>query len=106
VIFELCNEVNVLRFGERSVFGTLEDVDGESLLVTVMDEFEDGWGWIDYYFDDDHVDAQGLVGLPVTGFAAYQFENDFVEGDDGTVKAFYGGTFQHKGNVRRVSIDD
>ena len=106
VVFELCNEVNVLRFGERSVFGTLEDVDGDSLLVTVLDEFEDGWGWIDYYFDDDHVDSQGLVGLPVTGFAAYQFENDFVEGDDGTVKAFYGGLFQHKGNVRRISIDD
>ena len=33
----------------------------------------------------------------------YQFENDFVESDDGTVKAFYGGLFQHKGNVRRVS---
>jgi hypothetical protein len=108
VIFELCNEVNVLRFGERSIFGTLEDVDGESLLVTVNDEFTDGWGWINYYLDDDHIDSQDLAGLPVTGFAAYQFENDFVEGDDGTVKAFYGGTFWHKGNVRQdeVSIND
>jgi len=105
VIFQLCNEVNVLRFGERSVFGTLEDLDGGSLLVTVNDEFEDGWAWIDFYADDDHVDSNGMVGLPVTGFAAYQFENDFVEGDDGTVKAFYGGLFQHKGNVRRVDVD-
>ena len=102
IIFQLCNEVNVLRFGDRSVFGT-PDLDGDSLLITVMDEFEDGWGKINYYFDDDHVDYTGLVGLPVTGFAAYQFENDFVESDDGTVKAFYGGLFQHKGNVRRIS---
>jgi hypothetical protein len=103
VIFELCNEVNVLRFGDREIFGTLEDIDGDSLLLTVQDEFEDGWGWVDYYFDKDHVDWAGLVGLPVTGFAAYQFENDFVENDDGDqVKAFYGGLFQHKGNVRRI----
>jgi hypothetical protein len=104
VIFELCNEVNVLRFGERSIFGTLEDLDGDSLLLSVQDEFEDGWGWIDFYFDKDHEDYAGLVGLPVTGFAAYQFENGFVENDEGDdVKAFYGGLFQHKGNVRRVS---
>jgi hypothetical protein len=104
VIFQLCNEVNVIRFGDREIFGTLEDLDGSSLLVTVQDEFEDGWGWIDYGFDPDHKDYAGLVGLPVTGFAAYQFENDFVENDEGDmVKAFYGGLFQHKGNVRRVS---
>jgi hypothetical protein len=106
VIFQLCNEVNVLRFGERSVFGTLADVDGDSLLVTVNDEFTDGWGWINYGFDSNHKDVLGMVGLPVTGFAAYQFENDFVEGDDGTVKAFYGGLFQHKGNVRKVGFED
>jgi len=105
VVFELCNEVNVLRFGERSIFGTPEDIDGDSLLLTVQDEFTNGWGWIDYYFDKDHVDDEGLAGLPVTGFAAYQFENDFVEGDDGSVKAFYGGLFQHKGNVRRVGTN-
>ena len=39
----------------------------------------------------------GLLGLPVTGFAAYEFENEFL---DGVVKANYGGLFQHKGNVR------
>jgi len=106
VIFQLCNEVNILRFGDRSVFGSLEDIDGDSLVVTVNDEFDDGWGWIDYYFDEDHVDSAGMVGLPVTGFAAYQFENDFVENDDGTVKAFYGGLFQHKGNVRQIEVEE
>jgi hypothetical protein len=103
VIFELCNEVNVLRFGDREIFGTPEDIDGDSLLITVLDEFDDGWGWIDFGFEPGHVDFAGLVGLPVAGFAAYQFENDFVENDDGDqVKAFYGGLFQHKGNVRRI----
>ena len=38
--------------------------------------------------------------LPATGFAAYEFENDFVDG--GSVKAYYGGLFMHRGNVRRV----
>ena len=62
----------------------------------------DGWGWIDYFLEKKHVDSRGLVGLPVTGFAAYQFENGFVTNDDGDpVKAFYGGLFQHKANVRR-----
>ena len=65
---------------------------------------DEGWGSIDFGFDPGHVDYAGLVGLPVTGFAAYQFENDFVENDEGDrVKAFYGGLFQHKGNVRRIS---
>jgi hypothetical protein len=105
VIFELCNEVNVLRFGERSIFGTLADVDGDSLLLTVNDEFTDGWGHINFGFDKDHQDSLGLVGLPVTGFAAYQFENGFVEGDDGTVKAFYGGLYDHKANVRQKEVD-
>ena len=103
VIFELCYEVNVLRFGDREIFGT-PVVDDESLLLTVQDEFTDGWGWIDFYFDKDHVDYAGLVGLPVAGFAAYQFENDFLTNDDGDqVKAFYGGLYGHKGNVRRIS---
>ena len=106
VKFSLCNEVNVLRFGERSIFDTPtfgEGTDAQSLLVTVTDEYTEGWGWIDYYADTDHVDSVGLVGLPVTGFAAYQFENGYVENDEGDqVKAFYGGLFQHKGNVRKI----
>jgi hypothetical protein len=102
VVFELCYETNILRFGERPIFDTptLED---QSLLVSVMDEFTDGWGWIDYYYDTDHVDTAGLVGLPVTGFAAYKFDNNFVQNEEGDdVKAFYGGLYQHKGNVRRI----
>ncbi|MBT8058172.1 MAG: hypothetical protein KJO33_01175 [Gammaproteobacteria bacterium] len=111
-VFQLCYEVNVLRFenadGGGSIFGT-PDIDGDSLLLTVTmtdsDEdyttWENGWAQIDLYeADSDHQDRQGLVGLPATGFAAYEFENDFVDG--GSVKAYYGGLFMHRGNVRRV----
>jgi hypothetical protein len=105
VKFSLCNEVNVLRFGSREIFNTPE-IDDDSLLVTVTDEYDEGWGWIDYYADTDHMDSVGLVGLPVTGFAAYQFENGYVENDEGgQVIAFYGGLFQHKGNVRKVRVE-
>ena len=108
IVFELCSEVNVLRFGEREIFGTPsfgEGDDAQSLLVTVNDEFTDGWGWINFYADKDHIDSVGLVGLPVTGFSAWQFENEYVENDEGDqVKAFYGGLFQQKANVRKVAL--
>ena len=57
-----------------------------SLLLTIDNEFENGWGMIDLgmALDKDknmvHVDYAGLVGLPVTGFAAEEFENEFVDG--------------------------
>ncbi|MEJ2384287.1 MAG: hypothetical protein P8Y54_07790 [Xanthomonadales bacterium] len=100
--FQLCHEVNVLRFGESSVFGTPEfaaaDALSQSLLIEVEDEFESGWGKImldeDTRSDTLRFDEQGLVGLPVTGFAAQEFENNFLNGGD--VKANYGGLFSHK----------
>ena len=97
--FELCYEVNVVRFGEGNIFGT-PDVEGSSLLISVENEFENGWGKISFTADARHVDRAGLVGLPATGFAAYEFENDFLADD---VKAYYGGLFGHKGNVRRTN---
>ncbi|MFC1695980.1 hypothetical protein ACFL1C_07645 [Pseudomonadota bacterium] len=99
-VFQLCNEVNVLRFGEQSVFGTPDFGDDGSLLLSVEDEFAAGWGRMNF---GGRTDEEGLVGLPVTGFAAWEFENNYAEG--GTIKAFYGGLFQHKGNVRRVDND-
>jgi hypothetical protein len=100
--FQLCNEVNVLRFGEQVVFGTPTFVTPDSqlsLLITVEDEFEAGWGKIDLSTDSRNndalrVDEQGLVGLPVAGFAAFEFENGYLDG--GSVKANYGGLFGHK----------
>ncbi len=103
VPFEFCYEVNVMRFGDGVIFDTPE-IEGSSLLLEVSVPYENGWGRIDLSTDVHHQDDQGLVGLPVTGFAAYEFENNFVDGAD--VKAFYGGLFGHKGNVRRQAEHD
>jgi len=104
VQFQLCNEVNVLRFGDNSIFGTPDFGDDGSLLLSVENEYGSGWGWINFGGTDRLlVDDTGaaLVGLPVAGFAAQEYENDFVDGGD--VKANYGGLFKHKANVRGVS---
>jgi len=105
--FELCYEVNVLRFGGEdatSVFGT-----ESALLYTVDTSHENGWARITIGSDDanciacdddieQHQDSNGLRGLPVTGFAAEQYVNGTLEG--GSVLANYGGLFGHKGSVR------
>ena len=96
--FQLCNEVNVLRFNDGVVFGTPDFGAKGTLLLSVEDEFVSGWGRINF---GGRTDMEGLVGLPVTGFAAWEFENNFVGGAD--VKANYGGLFGHKANVRRVN---
>jgi len=87
VPFELCYEVNVLRFGDVSVFGTDSD-----LLYTVEGTPDSGWAQITFLGED----AVGLVGLPVTGFSAEQYTNGYLEGG---VLANYGGLFSHKGSV-------
>lgn len=102
--FELCYEVNVLRFGDNSVFGTTSD-----LLRTVSGTPENGWANINFSLVADfkdglgeferHQDRNGLVGLPVTGFSAEQYVNGFLEGG---VLANYGGVFQHKASVKRI----
>jgi hypothetical protein len=108
--FQLCYEVNVMRFGDGVIFDT-PVVEGSSLLLSVTpasgpdaEPFTDGWGRINFGTDIHHQDYNGLVGLPVTGFAAYEFENNFVDGAG--IKAFYGGLFGHKANVRRKTQHD
>ena len=121
--FQFCYEVNVMRFLNEGpvqnpieddagvIFGTPSFGDDGSLLleVNVYDEAEDytswdrGWARINLYADSDHEDEKGLVGLPTSGFAAYEFENNFVsDGEGGNVKAYYGGLYGLKGNVRRI----
>jgi hypothetical protein len=115
--FQICNEVNILRFGEREVFNspeflriheyedpndstkTLTKEQTFSLVYEVDSPFEDGWARLDFG-GPSRVDQNGLLGLPVTGFAAQEYENNFLEGG---VKANYGGLFQHKGNVRQAA---
>jgi hypothetical protein len=110
--FELCYEVNVLRFGEGSVFGGELIDDSDYGLTYSVSEIAPaaGWGRItlsgsdgkgkcvacDKDDDELHVDGAGLYGLPVTGFAAETYTNGFVA--DG-VLANYGGLFDHKGSV-------
>jgi hypothetical protein len=110
---EICYEVNVLRFGNDGVFRPVFGTDSD-LLKTVDTGFvtydngsmskpkDAGWAWMDWGFDDDHVDDKGLVGLPVTGFWALQFTNGYLGTPEASVLANYGGLFQHKGNVKRV----
>ena len=116
------------------IFGT-PDIGGHSLLKTVDTgavEFDNGtqfkpivngWARIDWNTSSDAVlceggacwdekegvnrdeDWFGLVGLPVTGFWAEQFENGFLGTPQASVLANYGGLFQHKGNVRRTGLD-
>jgi hypothetical protein len=109
-VFELCYEVNVLRFGDESIFGT-PDLNGDGGLLKTIDtgltEELSGWARIDFSVDPEHVDYAGLVGLPVAGFAAFEFENGFLTDDaGGSVKANYGGLFSHKANVRRTCSEE
>jgi hypothetical protein len=111
--FELCYEVNLIRFGEDSVFGS-ELADDGGLVYSVSNIApESGWGRVTLAgsdglgncvacgsktagYPEEHVDSRGLLGLPVTGFAAETYTNGFVM--DG-VLANYGGLFNHKGSV-------
>ncbi len=123
----ICYEVNVLRFGNSAddigfpvIFGT-PTIQGDSLLKTVDTgsiEYDkgtkseprvNGWGRINWFTLGDSVlgeagrDFNGLVGLPVTGFWAEQFENGYLGTPEASVLSNYGGIFNHKGNVRRVT---
>ena len=109
-VFQLCYEVNVLRFGDGVIFDTPAMMEGQNgLLLSITpasgpdaEPFDNGWGRINFGADRHHQDGNGLIGLPTIGFAAFEFENDFVDGAG--IKAFYGGLFGHKGNVRRKEL--
>jgi hypothetical protein len=103
--FALCYEVNRLDVGGGDIFGETEllsttDLGNESgwvkLNFSYVADLKDGFGEF-----ERHQDSAGLVGLPVTGFVAEQYANGFLEG--GSVLANYGGLFQHKGSVRRIT---
>jgi hypothetical protein len=105
--FTLCYETNVLEFtsgasGEDSAI--LKSDAATVRTVTLGEGHESGWANINFHYTDSedvpvHRDWAGLIGLPVTGFWAEQFENGFLFG--GTVLANYGGLFDHKANIRR-----
>jgi hypothetical protein len=123
--FELCYETSVIRFGapQASVpeVDPTTEILGSSNFHTIDNTelgFDKGWARLqldDYPHDADgngaldptelalsryplgtDGTAQGLEGLPVTGFAVQRFANGFL-GDGADVLANYGGIFQHKG---------
>jgi len=106
VVFELCYETSVLRFGDSDIFGSRN-------YHTVNTSNPSGWALIDFGIDGadkdsdpDHVltgefgpDSNyttELIGLPVTGFWAAKFVNGVLPGG---VLANYGGLFDHKGST-------
>jgi hypothetical protein len=107
--FQLCYETNILRFGAVDE----EVLPGTGLLATVENTDPNGWVRINMSLivddEDDidfglelHQDSQGLVGLPVTGFGAQEYENEFLT--DGVI-AHYSGIFWHKSSVKRIRPD-
>jgi hypothetical protein len=109
--FQLCYETNILRFGEAG--DEVLPGPSEGLLATVTGIPDTGWASIDMsllvdhkVFGDDfeqHQDSMGLVGLPVVGFAAQEYENNQLT--DGVI-AHYSGLFSHKASVRRIRPED
>jgi hypothetical protein len=112
----ICYETNILRFGNGDtfvpVFGTASDLLKTVDTGTVPYDNgtkhkirEHGWARIDWGYDSDHIDYNGLVGLPVTGYWAEQFTNGYLGTPQASVLANYGGMFDHKGNVRQTGVD-
>lgn len=93
--FALCYEVNRMKFGGQDIFGDSE------LLYTVDTDIDAGWARINWGADPDHEDDVGLIGLPVTGYWAVEYQNGFLGTEEQGVLANYGGLFEHRGNVRR-----
>ena len=121
--FNLCFETSVIRFGDPSPDPegpTPKDLvnDGTEILGsrnfhTIDNDvlgFQYGWARLQM---NEHPETNaageiivggttqtrelnGLMGLPVTGFAVQRFANGFL-GDGANVLANYGGIFQHKG---------
>lgn len=102
---ELCFETNILEFGNRGVFNSPNAVQASPEVLG----FEHGWANIDM---TNAIDEDGrltsrsplgnLKGLPVVGFAAYEFVNSFV-GEDG-VLANYSGISPHRATRDTVDI--
>lgn len=110
--FAFCHEANVLTFNESNV---LDASDRTGVNLNLEDGFDNGWARIDFAFGEGRVLNTGddlFFGLPAIGFAVQRYVNgdldvDICDGDDAcveplveSVRANYGGTVQHKGNVQ------
>jgi hypothetical protein len=110
----ICYETNVFRWANDPTPDDGTEIFGSpaSKSQTLAPGFNydgtparSGWAQISFWNPAtrgtvlEHIDAEGLIGLPVTGFWALAVVNAFV--GDNNVIANYGGLFGHKANIRR-----
>ena len=97
--FSLCTEVNVITFGSGSA------VEASELIRYGLPnvDYTEGWGVLSLINtgsseleveDDTSGLTTTLTGLPATGFAVFEYTNNFLDG--GTVKANYEAAVEHK----------
>jgi hypothetical protein len=119
----LCYETTVVRFGENPaaegfLYGGPTEILGSTrpIITNVTPVGENGWAQVDLSDGSDPnedemvdralCDVTGvcLVGLPIVGFAAMEFQNGFAPTSDGGLATqHYGGIFGHKA-TRMVSL--
>lgn len=113
-IFELCAETNVIRFEEADYTPALLQIagidNGFGSLVTLElpAGYTNGWARIDMVTNvdgagnpqPDRMDANGLLGLPVTGFWLEAFSNSGVGAG-----AFYGALYDHRATRAQYIIN-
>ncbi len=116
----LCYEVNVIRFGalpegaDPDTYMGPTELLGSSRVLNINNEalgFKNGWAQVDLFYADDPntpadegvrwlIDEAGMAigGLPMTGFWATDWQNDFAPTNSEGVLAtqHYGGMFDHK----------
>jgi hypothetical protein len=116
----LCYEVNVIRFGslgegvDPDTYMGPTELLGSSRVLNINNEglgFANGWAQVDLFYADDPntpadegvrwlIDQDGIAigGLPMTGFWATDWQNDFAATNTEGVLAtqHYGGLFDHK----------
>ena len=92
--FSICTEVSVITFGDGSAIEASDKI--RYGLPNV--EFTEGWAsvrLVQSVANEIASDNNGiLTGLPATGFAVFEYTNNFLDG--GTVKANYEAAVEHK----------
>jgi hypothetical protein len=110
--FELCREVNVIRFASDDSVPAMAEITGEPSAATTVNPawgyvnfgvpYQNGWARFDFgskTSDIGGTDESGapveITGLPVIGFWANTYTNGNIA--DG-VLSNYGGAFNHRGS--------
>ena len=119
----LCYETSVVRFGENPaaegfLYGGPTEILGSTrpIVTNVEPIGENGWAQVDLSDGSDPNEAEAVqrelcdetgycvIGLPIVGFAAMEFQNGLAPTSDGGLATqHYGGIFSHKA-TRMVSL--